>query len=134
MYNEDIKQRYILEKESTTSTPEGCLKKLFQKTSEYEKRLEKDISSFTVYEIIDFYKTFNTPSQGSLVVINSHLNLYTDWCLKQNLVSDYQNHFYEINHDILQTCINTLALKRSIISREELYMRDDSILLALSLL
>ena len=128
MYNTEIKKRYIVEKESTTNVPGGYLSKLFIKTSTYEIRLQKDISCFTVHEIIDFYKTLNIASPSSLVVINSHLNLYTDWCLKQNIVQDYQNHFYEINHDMLQACINTVALDRSVLSREELYKLLDELL------
>lgn len=128
MYNEEIKKRYILEKESTTNTPVGYLNNLFSRAADHEMRLGKDISSFTVHEIVDFYKILNLTSQEMLVVMNSHLSLYTDWCLKQNLVFDCQNHFFEINHDLLQTCINTVAIKRSIYSRAELYNKMEGLL------
>lgn len=121
MYNEEIKQRYIIEKESKTYTPKYYLKRLFDKTEEHEARLNKDVSNFTAYEITDLYKTFNITSVESLTVMNSHLGLYTDWCLKQNMVTDCQNHFSEMNHDVFLKCINIMALKKSIITRETLY-------------
>lgn len=121
MYNEDIKKRYIVEKESTTCTPKGYLTRQFNKTEEFEVRLNKDISCFTVYEIIDLYKTLNSSSIESLTVLNSHFALYTDWCLKQNMIPDCQNHFMEITPDILHSCVNTIALKKSIVTRETLY-------------
>lgn len=121
MYNEEIKKRYIIEKESKTYTPKYYLKRLFDKTKEHEVRLNKDVSNFTAYEITDMYKTFNITSVESLTVMNSHLGLYTDWCLKQNMVTDCQNHFSEMNHDVFLKCINMMALKKSIITRETLY-------------
>jgi len=121
MYNQSIKERYINEKESTTFTPEGYLPRLFNKTEEFESRYGKDVSSFTVYEIIDFYKTMNVSSLESLNVINSHLTLYVDWCLKQNMVDDCQNHFTELNNDMLFKCINKAAINKSIITKDTLY-------------
>jgi hypothetical protein len=121
MYNEEVKQRYIIEKESKTYTPKYYLKRLFDKTEEHEVRLDKDVSNFTSYEITDLYKTFNIRSVESLTVMNSHLGLYTDWCLKQNMVMDCQNHFSEMNHDAFLKCINIMALKKSIVTRQTLY-------------
>ena len=121
MYNEEVKKRYIVEKESTTLTPKDFLSRYFEKVQEFEMRFNKDVSCFTMYEIVDFYKTLNTASINSLTVLNSHFSLYTDWCLKQNMVPDCQNHFSEITHDILLTCINTMAMKKSIVTRETLY-------------
>lgn len=121
MYNEEVKKRYITEKESTTCTPKDYLARQFNKTEEFETRLDKDLSNFTVYEIIDLYKTLNFASIGSLTVLNSHFALYTDWCLRQNIVPDCQNHFIEITPDTLHNCVNTIALKKSIITRETLY-------------
>lgn len=121
MYNDEIKRRYIKEKESTTNMPEGYLERQFNKSEDFENRLKKDISNFTVYEIGDFYKTLNMRTVESLAVLNSHLSLYTQWCLKRNLVPDCQNHFAEIVSSSMVDYINTVALKKSIITRETLY-------------
>lgn len=120
MYNESIKKRYIDEKENSTNTPNGYLARMFDKTEHFEEMCNKDVCCFTVYEIMDFYKTINISSLESLVVLNSHLSLYTQWCLQQNLVPDCQNHFDEIDSDTLVKCINRATLDKSIITRKTL--------------
>ncbi len=121
MYNENIKIRYIKEKESTTNTPKDYLTRLFNKTETFEERLEKDICNFTTYEIIDFYKTLNMTSVDSLIVLSSHLSIYTQWCMQQNLVIDCQNHFLEIDSNSFVDYINTAMFKKSIITKNTLY-------------
>ena len=120
MYNESIKKRYIQEKENSTSTPNNYLERLFDKVKCFEEKYNKDVCCFTAYEIVDFYKTINISSLESLIVLNNHLSLYVQWCLQQNLVPDCQNHFDEINNDILVECINITSLKKAIITRETL--------------
>ena len=51
MYNDEIKRRYIKEKESTTNMPEGYLERQFNKSEDFENRLKKDISNFTMLEV-----------------------------------------------------------------------------------
>lgn len=127
MYNETIKNRYIQEKESTTNTPNGYLMRQFNKTESFEQRLGKDISNFTAYEIEDFYKTLNMKSVESLIVLHSHLSLYTQWSLQQNLVVDCQNHFDEIDSSSFVNYINVLLFKKSIITRKDLYRLIDKL-------
>ena len=127
MYNSEIKCRYIEEKESTTGMTDGYLKRQFDKIEIFERRLDKDLCNFTVYEIIDVYKTLNLISIESLSVLNSHLSLYTQWCLCQNLVSDCQNHYAEMDRETLLGCINTAIFKKTIITRETLYQWMDNL-------
>ena len=128
MYNETIKTRYIQEKSSTTNMPNGYLARMFNKSDSFENKLDKDISNFTVYEIEDFYKTLNIKSVEYLTVLHSHLSLYTQWCMQQNLVLDCQNHFAEIPSSSLINYINALALKKSIITRNTLYELIDGLI------
>lgn len=121
MYNEEIKQRYIAEKEMTTNTPDRYLPRQFDRTEEHELRLNKDLSSFTKQEILDMYKTFNFEAVETLDVMNSHFSLYTQWCLQQNLVPDCQDHFLEMNANDWLSCINMAVLKKSVVSLEILY-------------
>ncbi len=118
MYNEELKQRYISEKENTTSTPEGYLLRQFNKTEEFEKRYGKDVCCFTTYEIMDMYKTLNIVSLDSLIVLNNHLSLYTQWSLYQNLVQDSQNHYAMISKEELTKCVNTTILQKTIVTRK----------------
>lgn len=118
MFNEDIKQRYIDEKESEVIIPNSYLINQFRKTNDIEEELNKDISNFTTYEIIDFYKILNLSSFESLYVLNSQLSMYTQWCLQQNLVKDNQNHYLEITKDMLNGCINRAILSKKIVDRK----------------
>lgn len=119
MYNNDIKSRYIEFKIDSTIMANGYLERLFSKTEKFETELGKDVSSFTYYEIVNMYKTWNESSYEVLQVSNSHLSLYTQWCLEQNLVADAQNHFIEINKDIFMSCINNIVNDKKIVTREQ---------------
>lgn len=115
-YNKDIKEEYIAIKEKETLMPKNFLKILFNQSAEFEYKLDKDISNFTVEEIMEFYKACNRKSVESISVIHSSLNMYTIWCLTKNLVIDFQNHYSEISKDKYSTCVNTMYKKLSYIT------------------
>lgn len=118
MYNEEIKNRYIIEKENEVVLPNNYLVLQFNYIEEMEKELNKDVSNFTSYEIIEYYKICNFYSLESLQVLNSQFKMYTQWCIQENLVKDNQNHFLEVTKEILSSCINKAVLDRKIVSRE----------------
>lgn len=120
MFNEKQKQRYIEYKEAQTVVADNYLKRIFGYAEDMETVLNKDLSLFTGYEIITLYKTLNRKSLESLIVINSYLSMYVQWCLEQNLVPDGQNHYLEMNQDTLFSCLNKILFNKSIISLEEL--------------
>ena len=120
MYNEKTKLRYKEEREATTVVPNNAIKLDFQKTSSFEEQLDKDIYDFTIYEILNMYKTWNSKSIDTLYVINNRLSQYTQWALEQNLVADSQNHYLEINRDMLMGCINIIAQQNRIVSRQQI--------------
>lgn len=120
MYNEAIKTRYRQEREKTVVLPQHALRLDFEKTNSFEEQLNKDVYDFTVYEILNMYKTWNIKSIDTLYVINNRLSQYTQWALEQNLVADSQNHYLEINRDMLLSCINMVAQQNRIVSREQM--------------
>ena len=120
MYNEETKLRYKTEKEATTVVPENAIRLDFQKTATFEEQLDKDVYNFTVYEILNMYKTWSSKSIDTLYVINNRLKQYTQWALEQNLVIDSQNHYLEINRDMLMGCVNIIAQQNRLISREQI--------------
>lgn len=120
MYNEAIKKRYKQEREKAVVVPQYALDLDFKKTSAFEEQLDKDVYDFTVYEILNMYKTWNSKSIDTLYVINNRLSQYSQWALEQNLVVDNQNHFLEINRDMLLGCINMIAQQKRIVSREQM--------------
>ena len=120
IYNKDIKERYIKEKNEITILPDSYLERLFKKTEIFETKLNKDVSNFTFYEIEEMYKTWSMNSLASLQVINSHLSMYTQWCLQQSLVLDSQNHYLEFTKDKMVEYINLIVAKKKFITRLQL--------------
>ena len=120
LYNNKIKQRYIEKKESETIISGGSLQNLFDKTMEFEEKLEKDISCFTYYEIEEMYKTWNSTSINTLQVQHSNLALYTDWCINNSLVVDFQNHFREFNMEKLMNCLNLVVVSNRVFDKEQI--------------
>jgi len=120
MYNQETKMRYKAEREVTVVLPPKALELDFKKTNAFEEQLDKDAYDFTVYEILNMYKTWNSKSIDTLYVINNRLSQYTQWALEQNLVADSQNHYLEINRDMLMGCINIIAQQNRIVSRKQI--------------
>ena len=117
-YNEELKKRYISEKEQMLSVSSNYIDVQFRKTAETEYELNKDVSNWTIYEIIEYYKLLNVTSLESLMCINSTLSQYTQFCLENSLVKDNQNHFLECTKDLLLECINKAILNKKIINEE----------------
>lgn len=138
-YNEELKKRYIKEKEKILSVSSNYIDVQFRKSSEMEYELNKDISNWTTYEIIEYYKILNMTSYESLLCVNSTLSQYTQFCLENSLVKDNQNHYLEMTKDLLADCINKAILEKKIVERETVLRwveelpnpRDQFILLSL---
>lgn len=120
MYNKDLKLRYIKEKTVLSTLPSNYLECQFNKIGKFENELNKDAHDFTVYEIIEYYKILNVSSLEVLAVLNSHLSLYTQWCLSQSIVVDNQNHFLEIGLEQMKGCLNKVLIDKKIIDRQQL--------------
>lgn len=119
MYNEILKKRYIKEKSESVMIPPNYLECQFNKTKKYEEELNKDLHDFTACQIIEYYKILNISSLDSLVVMNSHFSLYTQWCLQEDVVADQQNHFLELDMETLKECLNKEMFQRKIVSRKQ---------------
>ena len=91
----------------------------FNKIGKFEAELNKDAHDFTVYELIEYYKTLNVASLEILAVLNSQFSQYVQWCLQENLVKDNQNHAVEINLEQLKGCLNKVLIDKKIVSREQ---------------
>ena len=120
MYNQETKMRYKAEREATVVLPPKALELDFKKTNAFEEQLDKDVFNFTVYELLNMYKTWNIKSIDTLYVLNNRLSQYAQWALEQNLVVDSQNHFLEINRDMLLGCVNQVAQQKRLVTREQM--------------
>ena len=138
-YNEELKKRYLNEKEKFLSVSSNYIGVQFRKTAEYEYELNKDVSNWTVYEIIEYYKLLNITSFESLLCLNSTFSQYTQFCLENSLVRDNQNHYLECTPHILSECINKAILDKKIVDECDVFewvdqlpnSRDQFILLSL---
>lgn len=120
MYNQELKERYRKEKESYTTVSAYYFSSLFKRTESFEEQLDKDASNFTTYEIINMYKTLAIMSLDTIATMNSNLSMYTQWCIQENLVNDYQNHYLEITRDMMASFVNKLAMDKKVVSREQI--------------
>lgn len=121
MYNEDRKENYIEGKKATTTLSPGYLERLFVNSEPFEEKYGKDISNFTTLEIVDFYKTLNVTSIDYLYLINNSYSQYTQWCFEHGWVIDNQNHYLEMNRDVLGKCVNKFVLQKRFVTKEEVY-------------
>ena len=117
-YNPELKIQYIEEKSNEVIIPNNYLECQFNKTSKMEEELDKDLSNFTVYEIVEYYKMLNISSFDTLFVMNSQFSMYTQWCLQKSLVKDNQNHFLEMTLEHLKDCLNKILVDMKVVSRE----------------
>lgn len=115
-FNEDLKIRYLREKEKSLTITSNYIDVQFRKASETEYELGKDISNWTTYEIIEYYKLLNLTSFESLLCLNSILSQYTQFCLENSLVKDNQNHYLECT-ELLSGCLNKAILDKKIVDR-----------------
>ena len=126
MYNNELKQRYIKYKLNENINFELIAARVFKKSEPKEMRLQKDVSEFTISEIIDLYKSMCSTSLESLNVMTSAYKGYTDWCIEQGYVSDNQNHFKEMTIELISNCLNYAVMNSSIFTREEvLHIADE---------
>lgn len=116
-YNKEIKERYLREKETMLSIPSSYIDVQFRKVSETERELNKDVSNWTTYEIIEYYKLLNLTSFESLLCLNSIFSQYTQFCLENSLVRDNQNHYLECSKEILSGCLNKAILDKRMVDR-----------------
>lgn len=114
VYNKENKE-WFLNTIDLSKYPFRWWERVFEKTYLFEKSKNKDLYNFTVPEILEFYKYLDVPTLTPLVVYNTNLVKYAQWALNENLVTDNQNHFDNIDNEILLTCVNILKVNQSII-------------------
>lgn len=120
MYNADQKNEFIKNYASSSEYTQKYLERIFDKSSDREAHMQKDLCNWNTQEIITFYKMQFYSSFSTVKVLNSLLNGYTEWCLRHNLVDDSQNHYNELSTQTLASCINSALVNTGIYTREQL--------------
>lgn len=127
MFNSELKEEYIEERDFDVILPKDYLRTQFDKLEKYEIEYGKDASCFTVKEIREFYKLLNSSSLEYIASLNSQLSQYTQWCLQNNLVIDNQNHYLEFDLRAIRGCLNNVIFNKKIVTREEVLRWCDEI-------
>lgn len=131
MYNKERKEEYIEYHKAKfldeSKKDSGLAQRIFIQISDYEEMLDKDCCNFTVSEIITYYKSLYSKSLEYLLNVNSQLRKYTAWFQEKSLLSDNQNHYEEIDADILLKCVNTELNKIRMVTRKELLKKIEVI-------
>ncbi len=120
IYNEEQKNRYIDYKAEGNRVYILSLKNVFTSTEPFENDAGKDVSTFTIEEIENMFKTLSYTSLNSLNVFKSQLYMYTNWALAEFLVPDSQNHFAEIKSSDLGRYLNANIIRKKVVSREQI--------------
>lgn len=119
MYNEEFKKRYLEENDYRSQKLVGYMGTQFSKVEYYEQMLNKDLYDFTAKEILEYYKMRCSTSVETLMVLNNQFLLYTQYAIENLVVADGQNHYEEFNNEILNQCVNTAMLDKTIFTREQ---------------
>ena len=117
LYNEGKKLDFIKSSNGNANN----ITNLFERAEYKEKQLGKDLSDFTVVEIIDMYKSLGVSSVDALYNMNNLFQRYTAWALSQQMVRDGQNHYDELSdYELYKSLINPIRHRNQFITREEL--------------
>lgn len=119
LYNEEQKERYLSEvKDNYAPDVIVNIRSLFNRVSEFEETLEKDVCNFSREEISNMYSLLMYSSKYVYSSVNSRLRAYVEWCLSQMLVNDGCNHFQEFSLDDFDKYINKRILANKYMDRE----------------
>ncbi len=122
MYNEEYKRKYLNYLTETNKYDKGSeiIGTYFNLSETLEATLDKDVSNFTLEEIVSLYKSICTTSELYLASINSQLSQYCEWNRRQGLSIDNQNHFEEMTRELIYGCTNKNLFKSRYMSKSEL--------------
>lgn len=119
IYNQERKLQFIQERKEK-ATISNNISNIFELSGDIEMSYGRDLCEWTSSEIISFYKYYSTASVQSLVQVHNALTMYTNWCIQNGMVKDNQNHYTEIDSAMLCGCVNLEALRKMVVSRDEL--------------
>lgn len=116
-YNNDNKLIWI---ETSNLKDKPLINTIFSYAKLYEESKGADICTFAGEDIKAFYEGFYSVSIDKLCNVNSYLKQYTDWCIKNELVPDHQNHFKNVDYVVLGDFISKDAVDKSFFTRDQL--------------
>lgn len=125
MLNESIKQEFIKEYLRSRIVALTSLNGMFNKVKQFELKLSKDVSEFSIDEIIDMYKQFDLKSVNTLQNYNNYLKAYC--AFRKYKGYETQNPFENITKTILKDCINEETKQNKYMTYEQLQDIEDGL-------
>ena len=104
MYNNERKEQYLRDILSDKKNARN-IEKYFENVSDYEAGLGKDASAFSLPEIMLYYKSMQSHSLDYLLLVNSELRRYTQYCCSHGIETN-ENHYDELNAELISLCLN----------------------------
>lgn len=120
MYNAEQKERFLTAREYQNLNIRKLMNTFWKISEPFENAYGKDCSNFTTQEISEMYSSILTHSLQWLYNFNSQMQIYTSWCLSQNLIIDNQNHYNELTKKELALFVNVASKDARIISKDDL--------------
>ena len=125
-YNEEVKTEFINDYMRSRVVAKTTLTGLFNKTEKFEKELNKDCSEFTVDEIMNMYKSFDSKSVNVLLNNNVYLKNYTSYRIYNKQIN-CSNSYENINKDMMLLCINEATRNAQFLTREQMNDIEDQL-------
>lgn len=119
MYNQERKELFLHERKTEAEIGRNT-SVWFEQAEYYEELYGRDLCDWTTTEIVSFMKYLSTPRFQSLALLKNCFEMYTNWCMSNNLVMDNQNHYTEITPEIIGECVDLNKLRKLTVSREKL--------------
>ena len=123
---DNIKRDFVKEYCRSRIVSETSLNSVLNKVSQAEKESGKDITLFSVEEILCVYKQFNLTSVNTLQNYNNYLKAYGDFVIYKSKKG--VNNFNNINKEMLKTCINEEIRRNKYITYEQLQEIESELL------
>ena len=115
MFNKEFKDKYLLEE--SNDTRRKYIETLFKRAEKYEVQYGKDLSKFTLGDIMYMYKSSNYRSLDSLRVVNSTYALYTNAAIGNH---DGANHYLEMTTSKFCSVLNREVIEKRCVTREKI--------------
>lgn len=123
---DDIKKEFIKEYCRSRIVSETSLNSLLSKIQQIEKDSGRNMTTFSIEEILEMYKNFNLTSANTLQNYNNYLKAYCDFVIYKK--GSGQNNFANINKDMMKQCINENIRQNKYITYEQLQEIESELL------
>ena len=120
LYNETIKYKCI---ESSSQSYKYIFLRLFRASATMEEKLQRDLYTFSVLEVLQLYDYIGVNTLNILTSINSALRSYLKFVLSNNINGPkervYISEIYNIDQNVLKNHINNVAQDMYILTKEQ---------------